>query len=279
MVRTWATFADGAGEWLRFDEEDRERKPSTLVDYRSALKAHLMPAFGERPLESVTPEKIEPWRRSFTGLSGPEQEQAADPDARHLPPSADRLGATGQPPRPRREAPDEAKRRHPGVSLEEVWALVRAAAFEQDGALFLAAAFTGLRMGELLALRGRDVDFVGSTIRVRASYARGQPTTPESGTVLMRFVRRTSGLGSLSETSERAGREVANADRSGGCCSPSNITGLHVDSDAGRVFARRLPECLITDLGSGLQLYRDGRRRRDLELREVGLLRWVDLGE
>ncbi|MGH2892138.1 MAG: hypothetical protein ACRDPM_02550 [Solirubrobacteraceae bacterium] len=54
-------------------------------------------------------------------------------------------------------------------SLEEVWALVRAAGSDQDGALFLTAAFTGLRMGELLALRWRDVDFAGATIRVRAS--------------------------------------------------------------------------------------------------------------
>jgi hypothetical protein len=52
QVRTGATFGDAAAEWLRFIEEDRERKPSTLVDYRSALNPHLLPAFGERPLAS-----------------------------------------------------------------------------------------------------------------------------------------------------------------------------------------------------------------------------------
>jgi integrase len=38
-------------------------------------------------------------------------------------------------------------------------------------------------MGELLALRWRDVDFTGQTIRVRASYYAGQLTTPKSGKV------------------------------------------------------------------------------------------------
>jgi integrase len=60
---------------------------------------------------------------------------------------------------------------------------VRAAASEQDAAIYLTAAFTGLRRGELLALRWRDVDFAGDTIRVRASYAGGALTTPKSGKV------------------------------------------------------------------------------------------------
>jgi len=68
-------------------------------------------------------------------------------------------------------------------SVEEVMALVRAAASEQDAAIYLTAAFTGLRRGELLALRWRDVDFEGHVIRVRASYADGVLTTPKSGKV------------------------------------------------------------------------------------------------
>ncbi|HEX8101505.1 MAG TPA: site-specific integrase [Solirubrobacteraceae bacterium] len=68
-------------------------------------------------------------------------------------------------------------------SPEEVRALVRAAGSEQDAAIYLTAAFTGLRRGELLALRWRDVDFGGQVIRVRANFAGGQLTTPKSGKV------------------------------------------------------------------------------------------------
>ena len=62
-------------------------------------------------------------------------------------------------------------------------ALVRAAASEQDAAIYLTAAFTGLRRGELIALRWRDVGFAGSVIRVRGNYAGGSVTSPKSGKV------------------------------------------------------------------------------------------------
>jgi hypothetical protein len=60
----------------------RERKPSTLNDYRSALKAHLLPAFGEQPLESITAAQIDQWRRGLTGLSAPRRQSAVSPRAR-----------------------------------------------------------------------------------------------------------------------------------------------------------------------------------------------------
>src|SRR4051812_12795526 len=64
-------------------------------------------------------------------------------------------------------------------------ALVRAAASPQDGAIYLTAAFNGLRRGELIALRWRDMEFAGHMILARASYlnVNGHLTTPKSGKV------------------------------------------------------------------------------------------------
>jgi integrase len=49
-----------------------------------------------------------------------------------------------------------------------------------DRALYITAAMTGLRQGELIALRWRDVDWRASRIRVRQNYVLGEFGTPKS---------------------------------------------------------------------------------------------------
>ena len=59
MVKTGATFADAADEYLNWLERDRERKPSTMRDYRSIVRVHLLPSFGDLAIEDVTVEAVE----------------------------------------------------------------------------------------------------------------------------------------------------------------------------------------------------------------------------
>jgi integrase len=182
MVRTGATFADAAAEWLRYVEHDRGRKPSTVQGYRSIVRSELLPRFRSMALEDVTPEVIEAWQSSMT--------QAASTRTKALVlmhgifQRARKVWSLPANPVADVEKPPVTRSGDLQVfSPEEVWVLVRGAGSEVDGALFLTAAFTGLRMGELLALRWRDVDFAGSAVRVRASYYAGHLTTPKSGKV------------------------------------------------------------------------------------------------
>ena len=183
MVRTGATFADAAAEWLRYVEHDRACKPSTLRAYRSELRAHLLPAFGDQALESITPAAIEQWRGSLVGLSNRTKNKllvvmhGVMRRAQHV------WGLPSNPVASVERHPQRSSGDIDVFSPEEVWALARAATSEQDAAIYLTAAFTGLRRGELIALRWRDVDFGASLIRVRASYAGSQLTTPKSGKV------------------------------------------------------------------------------------------------
>lgn len=182
MVRTGATFADACAEFLRYVEHDLDRKPSTLCDYRSTVRAHLLPAFGSLRLEDVTADRIETWKgtlrlsnrtkvKLLTVLNGVMVRAGRVYKLRHNP------MADVEKPQQRRSTAIEV------FSLEEILALVRAADGEQHGAIFLTAAFTGLRRGELVALRWRDVDFAAQRIRVCGSFAGGRLTTPKSGKV------------------------------------------------------------------------------------------------
>jgi integrase len=58
----------------------------------------------------------------------------------------------------------------------ELAALARQAHDDQHAALYLTAAMTGLRQGELLALRWRDIDFAGQRVHVRRSWSQAART-------------------------------------------------------------------------------------------------------
>jgi len=184
MVRTGATFADAAAEYLRYAADERGCKPSTLRDYRSVIEAHLLPRFGAERIEDISPAMVEAWRASLgTDLAGRTKNKllfvlnAVFRRAQRV---------WGLPLNPV-AGMEKYRLRSSGdidvFSPEEVLALVRAAGDQQDAAIYLTAAFTGLRRGELLALHWRDVDFAGQAIRVRASYAGAELTTPKSGKV------------------------------------------------------------------------------------------------
>ena len=182
QVETGATFADAAAEWLRYVELDRQRKPSTLEGYRAIVHSQLLPAFGSMPLESVTTERIEQWLSTLGGAASSRTKalvllHGILKRARKVWGLQVNAAAEVEKPPLTRSGDIQV------FSPEEVWSLARSAASEQDAAIYLTAAFTGLRLGELLALRWRDLDFAGSVIRVRASYAAGVLTTPKSGKV------------------------------------------------------------------------------------------------
>jgi integrase len=183
MVRTGTTFAQAAAEWLVYCERDRALKPATLSGYSVEVNV-LNREFGDEPIEGFTPEFFERWKGDFASrrrLSNRTLQKYLV--ALHsIFKRAMRLHGLPRNPLTTVERPRLARRAGIDVfSRREVMALVAAAASDQEGALYLTAAFTGLRLGELLALRWEDVDFVAATIRVRRTWGAGVEGTPKSG--------------------------------------------------------------------------------------------------
>jgi len=192
----FVTFADAAEAWLLHGERKRNLKRSTLRDYRQVLDAYLLPArdegqdvdtpYGRAPfattvLRDLRATEVKAW---YDELPYGRTTEKLLMVVRAIFAHARSCGWMEDNPTGRIERHQVSySGDYDFFSREEIDALVRAGRSEQDAAVFLAAAMTGLRRGELLALRWRDVDFRGQAIRVRANYSFGELVTPKSGKV------------------------------------------------------------------------------------------------
>ena len=201
------TFADAAAEWLRYVEVDRKRSANTLRDYRRTVDQVLLPTFGELPLSELTSEMIDAFRAHHVD----ERRLTARTINKYLVvingilKRAQRhyglavnvaAGVERQPVRRATEfrvlSIDEVEllartfadgAHHPVAqrTLTAAELAARSASDAQDAALILAAAYAGLRLGELRALRWRDVDFALRIVHVRRSYSLAIEDVPKSG--------------------------------------------------------------------------------------------------
>ena len=193
-----------AGErYIHHLEHVKRRKPSTVQDYRIMLNKHFVPHFGTKPVDKIAPPDIASY---ITAKSVPKDKGGLSHKTivnhlnfahgifayalKHGWCTSNPVAATDRP---------EAEQTDPDIrflDLAELEALLAAAAGRAsktgdgqgeadprgptDHVLYLTAAMTGIREGELVALRWRDVDWAASLIRVRRNYTRGQLGTPKS---------------------------------------------------------------------------------------------------
>jgi integrase len=193
VTQTWTAPERGritveawAEQWL---SAQIALKPSTLYRYRSLLRAQILPYWGRHRLADITHADVAAWvaRLVSVGLAPASVRQAhrvlalilnlAVRDGR-IP----RNPATGVPlPRPRHTEPRFLTR-------DEVERLAEAAGEYADVVRLLA--YTGLRFGEMAALRVRRLDFLRKRLTVAESATEvggtveyGEPKTHQQRTV------------------------------------------------------------------------------------------------
>lgn len=191
------TVAAVAGERLTITDLGRRyvhhlqrqgRKPATVRGVQSCLTVHLIPYFGDRGVDAIRVEDVD-------GLIAALEVRGVGPKSiRNYIGTLSAMLNFAKAPRRRWvrenvcdgvELPAVAERSEIRfLDVTEVEALVEAvpggtyAAI--DRALYVTGAMTGLRQGELIALRWMDVDWSASRIRVRQNYVLGQFGTPKS---------------------------------------------------------------------------------------------------
>jgi integrase len=213
------TFRELSAAYLGWLQEVKAAKPATLRDHsyvlaepgapykrgKGQLLGHVMKAIGDKPARKLTTRDIDALLRTVaaTGVSA-----RAVNKTRNIIAAAFNYGmresAYALPHNPAVGA-DVRREPHPGVLLyyspDEIETIATAladgarrgrsvprttdqiATDEQDAELVRVAAYTGLRLGELLALRWRDVDLGDSVVTVSRAMSAGVETTTKSGRV------------------------------------------------------------------------------------------------
>jgi integrase len=174
---SFAEFA--AGLWQDY-LHNTEVKPSTEYSYNSMLKNHLDPVFGKVPLADITPhdlthffkllkeEAAPKYALNIYGLLNTMFEVAAQHDLIESIPLRRKLH------RPKYQPKEKVV-----LSADTIRQIIQNVTDEYRP-LFVVAASTGLRLGEILALCWRDVDFESRTLYVRHNLWRGKLGSPKT---------------------------------------------------------------------------------------------------
>jgi integrase len=180
---TVATFLD---DWLVTSVRQRVR-PRTAESYASTIRLYLQPAIGRIPLAKLQPEHV---GRTLAPLSdrgdlSPTTVRYAYSVLRTALGYALRQGKVQRNVATLVDPPPRSQTNVQPLTRDEARALLAGVRGDPRGALYITALGTGLRQGELLALRWSDVDLVRGELTVRHTLGRfsrqPEPTkTPRS---------------------------------------------------------------------------------------------------
>lgn len=165
-------------------------KPNTIRDYRSYLRVHIAPFFGDAVIQDISIADVE----RFIAAQQEHRRLASSTISNHVNFLHGVFGyamrheivernpvALARKPKVR-----TVRRDFTFLTLDEVDRVIDAYPVDHltrlDRTIVVIAAMTGLRQGELIALRWAHVDFENSTLTVRASISRGVVGLPKSET-------------------------------------------------------------------------------------------------
>jgi integrase len=166
------TVAEFLERWLR-DYAATNTAPKTHRTYKDLVRNHLTPGLGNAVLSTLAPDQIQRFYRQLSakGLS-PTTVLHAHRILREALQHAVKWQLLPRNPADLVDPPRAARREVLALKPEAVRGVLTAAGETEYGALVHLAVMTGLRQGELLALRWDDVDLKSRTLQVRRTLQR-----------------------------------------------------------------------------------------------------------
>ena len=158
------TLRDYSSRWLA---ERVQLRPRSKELYEGLLRLHLLPVLGDHALVDLTPARVRAWHAAHlnAGTRGPSTTAKAYRLLRTMLGTAVEDGILMRNPCILKGAGTERPPERPVATIEQVYALADAIE-PQFRAVVLTATFTGLRLGELIGLRRRNLDLLHATVRV-----------------------------------------------------------------------------------------------------------------
>src|SRR3990170_5900691 len=174
------TFGEFAEKWLSDYAEPRV-KATTFNFYRDIIRLHLIPDFGGFKLTSISPHMIEEYlaKKRREGMLSPTSIGYHLRVMKTILKRAIIWGYLAQNPEEHVEKPRTQRKEMDFLNVDEVQTLLQNVEPEYFP-FFLTAILTGMRRGELLALKWSDINWTTNQIHVRRSLVMGKFEEPKS---------------------------------------------------------------------------------------------------
>jgi integrase len=141
-------------------------EPKTRAGYESILRRHLLPEFGSRRVSAITPERVQAYVNRLATSKAPGTVSGIYRVLHNALNAAVRQRMLTVNPCTGVRLPRQVKQDHVYLTAAEVQKLADAITPHYRTLIYMAA-YTGLRAGELGALRRRDLDLLRGTLHVR----------------------------------------------------------------------------------------------------------------
>lgn len=155
-------FETYAWSWLAGRHDLRD---STRISYTNKISRHLVPTFGDMPLNEITVAKVRAWFNAYGDKTPTARAHAYQVLGSIMGQAEEDELILRSPVRVKKGGRTKVAREPQVLTMDELFALVEAMP-EKHRALTLLCGFGGLRFGEAVALRRKDVDLEKGTVNI-----------------------------------------------------------------------------------------------------------------